>query len=96
MVLTRRKFLLIGWGDFENYADSIEKLKRAALLHRVLISHDAGWYKPDEPLAEFQGYTNIFTKLVPLLKSKGLSDIDIQQLLEKNPVDAFAITVRNI
>jgi phosphotriesterase-related protein len=86
----------IGWGDFENYADSIEKLKKAALLHRVLISHDAGWYKPDEHLAEFQGYTNIFTKLVPLLKSKGFSDIDIQQLLEKNPVDAFAIRVRSI
>lgn len=82
----------IGWGDVDNYADSILKLKQAGLLHRVLISHDAGWYKPQEPGGgEFTGYTNIFTQLIPLLRNKGFTDMDIDQLLVKNPVAAFAI-----
>ncbi len=82
----------IGWGDFENYADSIEKLKNSNLLHRVLISHDAGWYKPGEPDGgTFTGYTNIFTKLIPLLKNKGFTDSDVEQLLIQNPAKAFAI-----
>lgn len=82
----------IGWGDFENYTDSIEKLQQANLLHRVLISHDAGWYKPGEPDGgTFCGYTNIFTQLIPLLKNKGFTETDIEQLLIKNPIEAFAI-----
>ncbi len=84
----------IGWGDFGNYADSIEKLQQAKLLHRVLISHDAGWYKPGEPEGgKFTGYTNIFTQLLPLLKNKGFTQTDIEQLLIKNPAEAFAISV---
>jgi len=83
----------IGWGDGDNYADSIEKLKQANLLHRVLISHDAGWYKPGEPEGgKFTGYTNIFTQLLPLLKNKGFTETDIEQLLVKNPAEAFAIS----
>lgn len=84
----------IGWGDFENYADSIIKLKDAGLLSRVLISHDAGWYKPDEPNSDFTGYTNIFTKLFPLLKERGLDDNDCNELMEKNPWKAFAVGVK--
>lgn len=85
----------IGWGDFENYADSIARLKDQQLLHRVLISHDAGWYQPGEPEGgKFIGFTNIFTKVIPLLKQKGFTEADIDQLLEKNPVTAFSTGVK--
>lgn len=85
----------IGWGDFEQYADSIENLKSAGLLNKVLISHDAGWYKPGEKDGgNFTGYTNVFTELIPLLSKRGFKGKDIQQLLVKNPVQAFAIRVR--
>jgi phosphotriesterase-related protein len=85
----------IGWGDFEKYAESIDNLKSAGLLNKVLISHDAGWYKPGEKDGgDFKGYTNIFTSLMPLLKSKEFTEKDIQQLLIKNPAEAFAIRVR--
>jgi len=85
----------IAWGDFEQYADSIENLKSAGLLNRVLISHDAGWYKPGEKDGgNFTGYINIFTELIPLLNKKGFTVNDIQQLLVKNPSQAFAIRVR--
>jgi len=85
----------IGWGDFEEYADFIDNLKRAGLLNKVLISHDAGWYKPGEKDGgDFKGYTNIFTELMPLLQKKGFTENDIQQLLVKNPAAAFAVRVR--
>ena len=87
----------IGWGDFEKYADSIDNLKTAGLLNRVLISHDAGWYKPGEKDGgSFTGFTNIFTQLSPILYKKGFTDNDITQLLVKNPAEAFAIRIRKI
>lgn len=87
----------IGWGDFEKYADSIDNLRLAGLLNKVLISHDAGWYKPGEKDGgSIKGYINIFEQLVPLLKERGFSDNDIQQLLVKNPAEAFAIRVRRL
>lgn len=84
----------IGWGEFESYTDSIIQLKKAGLLHWVLISHDAGWYKPDEPDASFQGFTNIFNELLPRLKKRGFTQNDFDQLLVKNPADAMQIRVR--
>ncbi len=85
----------IGWGDFEEYAESIDHLRLGGLLNRVLISHDAGWYKPGEADGgNFTGYTNILTHLFPLLKQRGFTDDDFQQLLVKNPAVAFAIRVR--
>lgn len=85
----------IGWGNVEKYAGSIDNLKKAGLLNKILISHDAGWYKPGEPEGgTFTGYTNIFTALVPLLKYRGFTDGDIAQLLVKNAAAAFAVRVR--
>ena len=86
----------IGWGDFDNYADSIEYLKKSGLLHRLLISHDAGWFKPDEPDAPFTGYTNIFTQLFPALQKRGISETDIHQLLVTNPMHAFTLNTRKL
>jgi len=87
----------IGWGDFEKYATSINNLKQAGLLNRVLISHDAGWYKPDEKDGgNFTGFTNIFTQLVPLLTQKEFTQTDIEQLLVTNPAEAFGIRVRKM
>ena len=85
----------IGWGDLDNYAASIENLRAAGLLNKVLISHDAGWYKPGEKDGgSFTGFTNIFTQLIPLLKRMGFKNRHIRQLLVTNPREAFAIRVR--
>ena len=87
----------IGWGNLEKYADMIMNLRSAGMLHKILISHDAGWYKPDEKEGgNFTGYTNIFLELIPLLKTSGFTNNEIQQLLIKNPAEAFAIRVRKI
>ena len=85
----------IGWGDFDNYTDSIMRLKNEGLLNRVLISHDAGWYKPGEPSGgEFRGYTNIFRELLPRLRQKGFSESDFDTLLITNPAEALSIRIR--
>lgn len=84
----------IGWGDLPVYTEALSALKNENLLHRVLIAHDAGWYKPDEKDGgEFIGYTDIFTKLIPALTTKGFTDEDIDQLLIKNPAAAFSLAI---
>jgi phosphotriesterase-related protein len=78
--------------DVEWYAERIAALKEAGFLHRVLISHDAGWYKPEEERGgDFRGYTGIFTALVPALKSLEFSKEDLDQLLVENPREAFSL-----
>lgn len=81
----------IGWGNFDAYADTLLFLKKKNFLTRALISHDAGWYKPEDPAGEIKGYTAIFQELIPRLKTKGFTPGDIEQLLVKNPAEAFSI-----
>jgi phosphotriesterase-related protein len=84
----------MGWGKADDYVDSLGRMKAARLLNRVLISHDAGWYKPGEPQGDFKGYTKIFTELIPKLKKQGFSRRDIDQLLVTNPAEAMSVQVR--
>ena len=91
------------WISIDNiHRDRIEKsvsqvkaLQAAGLLHRVLISHDAGWYRPGEPNGgEVRGYTDIFTHFIPTLKTEGFSEEEINQLLIKNPQEAYGLRKR--
>jgi phosphotriesterase-related protein len=78
--------------DVAWYADRIQDIKKAGYLNRVLISHDAGWYKPgEENGGSFRGFTGIFTSLIPALKELDFSQEDINLLLELNPRKAFSI-----
>jgi phosphotriesterase-related protein len=79
----------------EKYGDALSLLKKNRLLHRVLISHDAGYYRPGEKDGgEFTGYTAIFTHLLPSLLQKGFDKRDVRQLLELNPQQALELRVR--
>ena len=81
--------------NYTNYVEMIEALNSAGLLHRVLISHDAGYYDPDAVNGgEIRGYTALFTHLIPALKEKGYSQEQIDQLLIKNPKKAYTISIR--
>lgn len=73
----------------------LKVLKEHGLLNKVLISHDAGWYRPGEPSGgSFRPYTAISEELIPRLKSEGFSKEDIDQLLIQNPQRAFEIKIR--
>jgi phosphotriesterase-related protein len=77
------------------YCNRIVELKKEGFLDKVLISHDSGWYDPAKPDGgEYQGYTIIFDSLLPALRTSGLTENEINQIIVKNPQEAFRIKVR--
>ncbi|HEU5147138.1 MAG TPA: phosphotriesterase [Chryseosolibacter sp.] len=79
------------------YAHKLVALKAQNALHRVLVSHDAGWYDPGKPDGgEFREYTVLFRKLIPALEQEGFTESDIIQLTVENPANAFAIQVKKL
>ena len=83
--------------NIEEYLNYVNKFKSENLLHKLLISHDAGWYRPgEENGGEFRGYTALSKKLIPMLRAEGISQDEIDQIVIKNPASAFAIRVRSI
>jgi len=76
-------------------ADMVLNLKNNNLLHRVLVSHDAGWYRVGQPDGgKFRDYTAVFNLFIPVLRENGFTDNDINQLLNINPREAFTIRKR--
>lgn len=62
----------------------VEHMARVGLLHRTLISHDSGWYRPGEPGGgEYNGYTYLYQHFAP--KVEGWFPV----LLWENPRRAF-------
>ncbi|HDR52343.1 MAG TPA: phosphotriesterase, partial [Mariniphaga anaerophila] len=52
--------------EVERYAEFAVLMKKHGLLHKVLFSHDAGWYRPGEPNGgTFRGFTEIDQFLIP-------------------------------
>lgn len=80
----------IGWG-WEEYIDKLLFAKQNKILHRILISHDAGWYDPQKNIQEIQPYTPIFEKLLPALNANGFTGSEISLILSVNPAEAYSI-----
>lgn len=81
----------IGW-EVDSYVERLVFAKENELLHRILISHDAGWYDPSKPGGgDFQPFTNIFEKLMPALDAKGFSESEWNLILIENPKVAFGL-----
>jgi len=76
----------------KKYISLISYMKTKGYLHKVLISHDSGWYTVgQENGGNYKGYTSIFNDLIPLLKENGFTQKEIDMLLIKNPAEAFYI-----
>ena len=81
--------------NVDQYTELLAYMKKQKFLHRVLVSHDAGWYEPDKPNGgKIRGYTTLFKNLIPTLKKIGFTEQDVKQLLQQNPSKAFAIDIR--
>lgn len=73
----------------------VTMMKKQGLLERVLISHDAGWYRPGEADGgAYRGYDALFRAFLPALRKEGFSEEEIGQLTVTNPARAFAIGTR--
>ncbi|SEJ49513.1 phosphotriesterase-related protein [Dyadobacter sp. SG02] len=80
--------------NIARHVELISFLKNKGRLGQVLISHDAGWYRPGEADGgEFRGYTTISDKLIPALKTQGFAEADTRTLMVANPAKAFAISI---
>ena len=83
--------------SIEWYAGRIVEMKKNGLLDKVLISHDSGWYDPSKPGGgQINGYTDIFEYLIPVLTEKGITQDELDQLLVKNPAEAFKVRIRKL
>ena len=81
--------------SIDRHVDMVVNLKQAELFHRVLISHDAGWYSVGEPQGgTYRGYETLFAEFLPALRKAGLTDAEIKLLTVTSPAKAFSIGIR--
>ncbi len=75
-----------------DHVDWVMMMHRWGRLDRTLVSHDAGWYHVGEPGGgDFRSYETVFTRFIPALKERGMSEEEIQTIFVHNSVRAFAI-----
>ena len=88
------------WVEFDGLSEDnvvqyvffVNFMKQNRLLHRTLVSHDAGYYSVGEKNGgEFRPYSTLFSKLLPALEKKGFTKADIEQLIKINPAKAFSV-----
>jgi phosphotriesterase-related protein len=91
------------WIELDNIGDKtvpacverITALKDRGCLSRLLVSHDAGWYRPGEPRGgTFRGFETVYSTFVPALRVAGWTGEELQRLMVTNPAAAFAIPLR--
>lgn len=59
---------------------------------RLLVSHDAGWYRVGEPGGapdKFRGFGLIWEQFLPALRARGVPDADLNALLVDHPRQAL-------
>lgn len=87
----------VGWGSLDGHLEAVTDLAGRGLLHKVLISQDAGWYHVGEPGGgTYKPHTALFDDFLPALRKRGLTDDDVETLLVRNPARAFAVGVRRL
>jgi phosphotriesterase-related protein len=75
----------------------LKAMKGYGLLDHVLLSHDAGWYRPREPGGgTFRPFSDLFDKFLPTLIDHGFTQNEIDLMTLENPKRAFAIGVRAV
>ena len=89
--------------SIDAYVTYLRSLKENGHLGRVLLSHDDGWSVDvnNSGNVEFNRfgnrldppYSSISNKLIPRLLSDGFSQDEVDQLLIRNPAEAFKIEI---
>lgn len=85
----------IDTGSVSECVSRVNSLKQRGYLNRILVSHDAGWYKPGEPKGgSFRGFETAYTAFLPALRRAGWTEDEIHQLIVTNPAAAFTVRIR--
>jgi len=71
-------------------AEMIQRMSDWGFAERLLLSQDAGWYKPGEPGGGEQvPYDYLPRNFLPFLRDRGFSEADVRLLTASNPQRAF-------
>ena len=82
----------VGSRPIEEHVEMILVFLEQCGPDRLLLSHDAGWYWIGEPGGGRQrSFTTLAGELLPTLRSRGVSDAMLHQLVVENPARAFSI-----
>lgn len=82
----------LGASSAEDYLSRLLLLKEQGLLHKALLSHDAGWYNVGQPNGgRFRDYNFLWEQFLPMLKKNGFTETDIRTLTVSNPAEALTI-----
>jgi phosphotriesterase-related protein len=75
----------------ETYLERILRVLDAGFGHKVMLSHDRGWYDPAQPGGGTpRPFTYISEHFLPKLRGRGVDGATIHQLTCTNPFIAFA------
>jgi phosphotriesterase-related protein len=75
----------------EFFLELIQRVLEAGLGHRLLLSHDRGWYDPALPGGgRPKPFTYLSETFLPKLRQAGIDESTIHQLTGSNPFRAFA------
>ena len=75
----------------EVFVDRIQRVLDAGYGHKLLLSHDRGWYDPSKPGGgKVKPYTYLCEVFLPKLRNAGVEESTIRQLTHVNPFAAFA------
>jgi phosphotriesterase-related protein len=81
--------------SLEQHVKLVKLMIDAGLIHRTLISQDAGWYNVGEPGGgQYRSYDALFALFIPALRKSGVSEQQISQLLIENPRKALQTQIR--
>jgi phosphotriesterase-related protein len=86
------------WVEFDGISEStadehvslVLEMRARHLLHRTLVSHDAGWYHVGETNGgDVRPYTLLFERVLPALRTSGFTAAEKKQLIVDNPRTAL-------
>ncbi len=67
-------------------------LLEAGFEGKVLLSHDAGWYRVgEEPGGKKKPFTFLLERFVPVMRERGVGDATISRITTRNPAEAFTV-----
>lgn len=87
----------VGPDTIDRHVELLRNMKAHGVLHRTLVSQDAGWYSVGEPSGgEFRSFGLLIRDFLPALRASGFSEEDVDRVLRLNPAEAFRIRVREL
>lgn len=81
----------VNQSNTSDYIKRIKHFKQKNLLHKILVSHDGNGFPSGGEIRKFGA---IFENLIPELLKNGFTADEINQIMVRNPREAFYIRIR--